>query len=109
LILLLTLFSGLSCLAFGFGYLASPKMRRDFDRYGVGHLKVLLISLQLAGAVGELVGVAIPALGGLAAAGLAMMMFVAIVLRISIGDSPLKCLPAAIYLLINVYLFCVLI
>jgi len=53
---------------------------------------------------GLLIGLYLPWLGQAAAGGLALMMVVALVVRLRIKDTPLQMLPAAGYLLLNAYL-----
>lgn len=81
-----------------------PAMRAEFTRYGMARHRPLVAMLQLAGAMGLLVGLRYPPLGVAAASGLAAMMGVALVVRFRIGDSLAQCIPAAGYFLLNVYL-----
>jgi hypothetical protein len=60
--------------------------------------------LQWAAGAGLLIGLYIPWLGQAAAGGLALMMAVALVVRIRIHDRPHLMLPAAGYLALNAYL-----
>ncbi len=60
--------------------------------------------LQLAAAVGLLAGLSQAWMGQMAAGGLALMMLVAVGVRIRIQDSLIQTLPALIYLLLNAYL-----
>ena len=49
-------------------------------------------------------GLRYPLLGIAAGGGLALMMGVAVVTRLRIGDSLFQCVPAVLYLLLNVYI-----
>ena len=100
----LTVLSAASFIGFGIGYLASPRMRGEFTRYGMARFRVPAACLQLAGGVGQLVGLAVPRVGTAASAGLAAMMLVAVGVRMSIGDSGLQTVPAVAYLLLCSYL-----
>ena len=99
--ILLTVLSAISFTGFGLGYLLSPSMRREFERYGLGRYRVPIAWLQLAGAAGQWAGLLYPPLGGFAAAGLMLMMGCAVITRLRIGDPLWRSLPAGIYLLAN--------
>ena len=79
-------------------------MKREFLRYRLGSLRVLVGLLQLCAGIGLLAGMSVPWMGQVAAGGLAMMMLVAVVVRIQIKDSMLQTIPALLYLVLNTYL-----
>lgn len=79
-------------------------MKREYVRYGVPHFRPLIGSLQIAGGLGLLTGLAVPLIGQFAAAGLAILMLAGAGLRIHIKDSLMQTLPAAFYLVLNAYL-----
>lgn len=79
-------------------------MQREYVRYGVSQFRPLVGGLQIAGGLGLLAGFALPLVGQLAAAGLALLMFFGTLLRIRIKDSLLQTLPAIVYLTLNAYL-----
>ena len=79
-------------------------MQAEFGRYGFGGYRVLIAWLQLAGAAGQLLGFIYPRLGGLASGGLALMMLVAVGVRLKIDDTLMQTVPAMVYLLTNLYL-----
>lgn len=104
----LSILSAISFLCFGTGYLLLPQLKREFERYGLAKYRTLVGVLQLAGAIGLLVGTSHPLLGGLAAGGLSLMMLIAMIVRLKVGDTLTQSLPAATYLLVNLYLCFVL-
>ncbi len=79
-------------------------MRAEFARYRLEHYRQIVGGLQIAGAVGLLLGLRYPLLGIIAGTGLAMMMTVAVATRLRIGDRVTQCVPAVLYLLLNVYI-----
>ena len=97
-----------SFFCFGCGYLLLPKMKAEFARYRLAHYRWIVGWLQVAGALGLLVGLWYPLLGIIAGGGLALMMAVAVATRLRIGDPLKQCLPAVLYLLLNVYICVVL-
>jgi len=73
-------------------------------RFGLASLRNLIGLLQICGALGLLAGLRFPLLGQTAAGGLALMMLLAILIRIKIHDGFLKTTPAVLYFLVNGYL-----
>jgi len=102
--LVLVLLSATSFLAYGAACFLSPHHQREFDRYGLGSQRALVGALQLAAAIGLVVGLYLPSMGRAAASGLALMMLVAVVVRIRIKDTLVQTTPALLYLALNAYL-----
>ena len=94
-------FSALSFLAYGTLCLTTPYMVAEFERYGMPEIRVLTGTLQILAAAGLLIGFAVPKLGALAAAGLALQMVVGLGVRIRIEDPVVQMMPAALYLVVN--------
>ena len=97
----LILFSALSFLAYGSACFLSPYIKREFERYRLPSQRTLVGGLQLCAAIGLLAGLSQPWMGRVAAAGLALMMLVAVGVRIRIKDTLLQTIPALIYLALN--------
>lgn len=100
----LILCSAISFLGYGSACFLSNSLKREFYRYGFGSQRALIGGLQLCAAIGLLVGLNQPWLGRAAAAGLALMMLVAVGVRIKIKDTLLQTTPALFYLVLNAYL-----
>ena len=71
----------------------------EFKRYQLSHYRKLTGKLQLLGATGLILGLIIPLIGGIAAAGLSLQMACGLGIRVRIKDTWLQCLPAIIYML----------
>ncbi len=80
-------------------------MKREFSRYGFENLRVLTGSLEILGGIGLLVGFKIPAVLFVSCAGLALLMFFAVIVRLKIKDGFLLSLPALLLMLMNLYIF----
>ncbi len=80
-------------------------MKRDFERYRLGSQRTLVGGLQICASTGLIAGLFEPWMGQSAAAGLALMMLVAIGVRIKCKDTFLQMIPALFYLVLNAYLF----
>ena len=78
--------------------------KAEFLRYQLSETRSLVGGLQLCAAVGLLAGLSQPWMGCLAATGLALMMLVAVGVRIKIKDTFLQTIPALFYLMLNIYL-----
>ena len=102
--LYLILFSSLSFLGYGVACFFSAYMKREFERYRIGSQRILVGALQVAASLGLLAGLSHPWMGRSAAVGLALMMLVAVGVRIRIKDSLAQTIPALFYLLLNAYL-----
>ena len=100
----LTIFSALSMSCFGLGYLFLPRMREEFERYRLSGWRRPVAWLQLAGALGLMLGLSYPPLGTGAAAGLTVMMLTAVGVRVAIGDTLLQLMPAVLYMSLHLYL-----
>ncbi len=100
----LTLASAISFIGYGTACFFSCYMKQEFLRYGLGAQRVWVGLLQWGAGVGLLAGLRVPWMGQVAAGGLALMMLVAVGVRIQIRDSALQTAPALFYLVLNAYL-----
>ena len=91
-------------LYFGFACLFANGMVAEFDRFGLSRFRRLTGSLELLGALGLIVGYALPLLRLLSAVGLALLMLLAVVTRLRVRDSLLETVPAAVLLLVNAFI-----
>jgi uncharacterized membrane protein YkgB len=100
----LILFSAISFTVYGSACLFSAGMKREFERYHLGSQRTLVGLLQLCAAIGLMGGLSQPWMGRAASAGLAVMMIVAVGVRIKIKDTLLQTIPALLYMALNAYL-----
>lgn len=100
----LILFSAISFLGYGSACFLSSHLKREFARYRLPAQRALVGTLQLVAAIGLVAGLSQPWMGRAAAGGLALMMLVAVGVRIRIRDSLLRTTPALLYLALNAYL-----
>jgi len=91
-------------LGYGLGCFFSAYLQAEFQRYRLEAQCRLVGALQCAAAVGLIAGLFLPWIGQAAAGGLALMMLVALAVRIRIRDSLVQMLPAAGYLALNALL-----
>ena len=77
-------------------------MALEFVRFGLPDSQRILTGvLQLLGSAGLMVGFLLPVIGLLASGGLAIMMFVAFLVRMKIRDGFIESAPSLLFLLLN--------
>ena len=105
LFLALVLFSSLSFLVYGIAYFKSTNMKSEFKRFGLEKQGKLVAILEVLGAIGLLVGLAVNPIMLISAGGLALLMLLGVAVRLKIGDSVWVSLPAFSFMLVNAYIF----
>ena len=101
----LVAFSAVSFVFFGLACLKSEKMHSEFARYGLNRWRTTVGTLQLLGAAGLLVGFWSDTIAAIASAGLMLIMFLGVYVRLKIHDTPLQTLPALFYMVLNAWIF----
>ncbi|SFI34812.1 DoxX family protein [Halpernia frigidisoli] len=99
------LISSFSFLGYSVSYFISPNMKNEFKRLNVERSGFLVIILEILGALGLLVGLYYKPILLLSSGGLALLMFLGLVIRIKTKDGLLISLPATFYMLLNAYIF----
>ncbi len=98
--LLTFLFYGCACVFAG-------SMEAEFQRFGLSHMRVLVGSLELLGALGLLAGYFHAPLVAVASGGLCLLMVLGVAARIRVGDPFVEALPALTLCLVNAFIFAV--
>lgn len=80
-------------------------MKSEFKRFGLEKIGTLTAVLELLGATGLLVGLQSNIILLISSAGLALLMFFALLVRIRVKDSLFVSIPALSYLVINATIF----
>jgi hypothetical protein len=89
---------------YGLGCFLSQRMAAEFTRYRAESVRPLTGALQLLASLGLFLGMWSPLALGVSSAGLALMMLVAIGIRIRIKDPLFSMLPAFFFFCLNSYL-----
>ncbi len=77
----------------------------EFNRFGLtGRQRIITGAFQLLGAGGLFLGLLIPEIGLVAAAGLCVLMMLGFGVRLKIKDSILQAMPSFSLMLLNAYL-----
>jgi len=102
---ILILFSSISFVVYGIAYFTSPHMKNEFKRFGLEKSGLLVAVLELFGALGLIVGLILNSILLISSGGLAVLMFLGVVVRLKIGDGLFATLPAFFYMLLNSFIF----
>lgn len=89
---------------YGTSCFVSAAMVTEFERYRLARFRSLTGLLQIAGSLGLLAGYVSRPLLLLSAGGLAAMMFLGVLVRLSIRDPLVAAIPACAYLALNLYI-----
>tara|TARA_B100001287_G_scaffold146546_1_gene123355 strand:+ start:1177 stop:1536 length:360 start_codon:yes stop_codon:yes gene_type:complete len=99
------LFSSISFFAYVLYYFINPHMKNEFKRFKLEKMGLFIIILQFLGALGLLVGLQINVILIISSSGLALLMFLGLVVRFKLKDSLWVSLPALFYMILNAYIF----
>jgi hypothetical protein len=80
-------------------------MKNEFKRFGLEKLGLPIVLLEIVGALGLLVGLKYSWLLMLSSLGLALLMFVGLLVRLKLKDSIWISMPALFYMILNAYIF----
>lgn len=93
--------SAIAFIFYGLLCLTTDHMKTEFQRYGLSRFRKLTGLLELLGGVGLLVGRFYYPVLALSAGGLALLMFLGIIVRFKTKDPIIQILPAIVLMLIN--------
>lgn len=99
------LFSSFSFFGYAFSYFTKPHMKEEFKRFGLEKFGFTIILLEILGGIGLLVGLKFVFIEVISSAGLSLLMFAGIIIRIMVKDKIWIILPAFIYMVLNAYIF----
>lgn len=99
------LFSSFSFMAYSISYFISPHMKSEFERFDLKKFGIFVITLEILGAFGLLVGLFFKPALLISSAGLATLMLFGLITRIKSKDSFLVSLPAIFYMILNTYIY----
>ena len=99
------LISSLSFFVYSVSYFTSPYMKKEFKRFGLEKFGLLAIVLQILGATGLILGFQFNPILIISSLGLALLMLIGLIVRISLKDNIWISLPAFFYMGLNIYIF----
>jgi len=103
--ILCILISSLSFFAYTLYYFKSSKMKREFKRFGLEKLGLIIIAFQFLGATGLIIGLKFNLILTISSFGLALLMLFGLIVRIKLKDSIWISFPALFYMGLNTYIF----
>jgi hypothetical protein len=80
-------------------------MKKEFKRFGLEKHGRYIIFLQLIGATGLIIGLKFNSILIISSLGLALLMFIGLIVRIRLKDTFWIALPALFYMGLNTYIF----
>lgn len=80
-------------------------MKQEFKRFNLEKLGLLTILLEFIGATGLLIGLKYNLILIVSSFGLALLMMLGLIVRIKLKDSIWISLPAAFFMVLNLYIF----
>lgn len=98
---ILIFISAITFIFYGLLCLLTDHMKKEFQRYGLSQFRKLTGTLELLGGTGLLLGQYYSPMTILSAAGLALLMFLGVVVRLKTRDPLIEILPAFILMIIN--------
>jgi hypothetical protein len=102
----LVFLSSISFLGYGIVYFKGTHMKSEFKRFQLEKLGLMVVLLEIFGAVGLLVGFwYYKPLLLFASGGLALLMFAGLIVRLRLKDNLWVSLPALFFMLLNAYIF----
>ena len=96
--------SSISFLFYGISYFISKKMKSEFKRFGLEKFGTITAIFEILGGVGLVIGLKFNSILVISSGGLALLMFLGILVRIKVKDSLLITIPALFYMLLNLYI-----
>lgn len=101
----ITLFSGLSFIAYALMFVITPKMRVEFDKLNIRKYSIVIVTLEALGGLGLIVGLFIPPILILSSGGLTILMLLALIMRLYNMNNFKFMYQALFFFLVNGYIF----
>ena len=98
-------FSAISFIIYGILSFRSNIMKSEFKRWGISKFRFIVGCAQLTGGFGLLIGYYFQIMTLISSFGLALLMLLGFILRLTVKDGGIKSIPALFYLLVNLYIF----
>jgi hypothetical protein len=98
----IVLLNAFAFLVYGISCLSTTKMKDEFKRFGIPQFRILTGLLQVFGGIGCIIGyVWLDELLFLSAAGLSILMFSGLIVRLKIKDPFFAAMPAITFFILN--------
>lgn len=98
-------FSAISFIIYGILSFRSNIMKSEFKRWGISKFRFIVGCAQLSGGFGLLIGYYFQIMTLISSFGLALLMLLGFILRLTVKDGVIKSIPAFFYMLVNLYIF----
>jgi uncharacterized membrane protein YphA (DoxX/SURF4 family) len=101
MVVTLIFLTAITFIIYGFLCLGTDHMKIEFNRYGLSKFRKLTGTLELLGGIGLIVGSLYAPILYLSSAGLALLMFLGVMIRLKTKDPLIEIVPAFILMVIN--------
>ena len=105
LLIICVLLSSFSFIFYAVSYFVGSHMKDEFKRFNLEKLGLLVIILEIVGALGLLAGIWYKPLLLVSSAGLALLMLLGVLVRFNLKDSLWITIPALFYMGLNATIF----
>lgn len=105
LLIICVLLSSFSFIFYAVSYFVGSHMKNEFKRFNLEKLGLLVIILEILGALGLLAGIWYKPLLLISSAGLALLMLLGVLVRFNLKDSLWITIPALFYMGLNATIF----
>ena len=105
LLIICVLLSSFSFIFYAVSYFVGSHMKNEFKRFNLEKLGLLVIILEIVGALGLLAGIWYKPLLLISSAGLALLMLLGVLVRFNLKDSLWITIPALFYMGLNATIF----
>ena len=105
LLIICVLLSSFSFIFYAVSYFVGSHMKNEFKRFNLEKLGLLVIILEIVGALGLLAGIWYKPLLLVSSAGLALLMLLGVLVRFNLKDSLWITIPALFYMGLNATIF----
>lgn len=101
MIVILIFLTGITFIIYGFLCLSTDHMKIEFHRYGLSQFRTLTGALELLGGIGLIVGSFYAPILYLSSTGLALLMFLGVLIRLKTKDPFIEIVPAFVLMIVN--------
>jgi len=96
--------TAITFIIYGYLCLTTNHMEAEFKRYGLSKFRKLTGALELLGGVGLILGINSELLLYMSSTGLALLMFLGVIIRLRTKDPLFQIIPAFVLMIINLFI-----
>ena len=109
LFVMMVLVSGISFIIYGCLLFISPQMQDEFKRFGLEKFTKITGVLELLGGIGMLIGLMFENILLISSGGLTLLMLLGFIVRLKVKDGFWLSFPSLFFMILNLYVFLIVI